>query len=197
MMSLLMAVGCYNNNTGEANIGGSISFGLPAFPETGGNVAEVFTEMHFQPSYREGEIPRLLPPEGSVPITGAEVVPASADGYSVLVVPPRVAQNYDAADAQNLYTVNCQVCHGASFQGDGPIRKFMTKGPFPANLHDPVTVQSTDGDLFGFVSGGGRQGLSAISRGRDSSSPMPAFNKLLTEDDRWALVLYLRSQIGR
>ena len=73
----------------------------------------------------------------------------------------------------------------------------MTKGPFPANLNDPVTVQSTDGDLFGFVSGGGRQGLSAISRGRDSRSPMPAFNKLLTEDDRWALVLYLRSHIGR
>ncbi len=194
---LLLAVGCYNSKTGATNIGGAINFTLPVLTETGGNVAEIFTEMHFQPSYREGEIPRLLPPEGSVPVTGAEVIPASADEYSDFLVPSEVRQNYDPAKAQRLYTVNCQVCHGASLQGDGPIRPFMTKGPFPANLKDPVTVNSTDGELFGFISGGGRQGLSAISRGRVSGSPMPPFNRLLTEEDRWALVLYMRTQIGR
>ncbi len=197
VISLLLALGCYNNNTGAANIGGAINFGLPAFPETGGNVAEIFTEMHFQPSYREGEIPRLLPPEGSVPITGAEVVPESADEYIGFEVPSQAAQNYDPANARRLFAVNCQVCHGASLQGDGPIRPFMTKGPFPSNLRDALTAQSSDGELFGFISGGGRQGLSAISRGRVSGSPMPPFSKLLTEEDRWALVLYLRSEIGR
>ena len=205
MALLLLAMGCYNNNTGEANIGGSINFTLPAFPETGGNVAEIFTEMHFQPSYREGEIPRLLPPVGSVPITGAEVIPETADGYSGFDVPTQVFENYDHADAQRLYTVNCQVCHGVSLQGDGPITTLMSadgtlaydKAPFPANLKAAVTIQATDGDLFGFISGGGRQGLSAISRGRESSSPMPPFNKLLKVEDRWALVLYLRTQIGR
>ena len=202
---LLLALGCYNNNTGEANIGGVINFGLPALPETGGNVVEIFTEMHFQPSYREGEMPRLLPPEGSVPITGAEVIPATADGYSGLVVPPQVIRNYEPSSAQRIYVVNCQVCHGVSLQGDGPITRLTrpdgtlayNKGPFPANLKGPITVQATDGDLFGFISGGGRQGLSSISRGRASSSPMPQFNRLLTEEDRWALVLYLRSQIGQ
>ena len=197
MLLLLLAVGCYNSKTGATNIGGAINFTLPVFTETGGNVLEIFTEMHFQPSYREGEIPRLLPPEGSVPITGAEVVPATVDGYSGLQVPSRAAQNYDPTNAQRLYTVNCQVCHGVSLQGDGPIRPFMTRGPFPADLTATVTVQATDGELFGFISGGGRQGLSAISRGRASGSPMPPFNRLLTEEDRWALVLYLRSRIGR
>ena len=194
---LLLVLGCYNSKTGATNIGGSINFTLPVLPETGGHFIEIFTEMHFQPSYREGEIPRLLPPEGSVPITGAEIVRVTLDDYSGLDVPSQAVRNYDAANTQRLYTVNCQVCHGASLQGDGPIRPFMTKGPFPANLMDPVTVNSTDGELFGFVSGGGRQGLAATSRGRVSGSPMPPFNKLLTEEDRWALVLYMRSQIGR
>ena len=194
---LLLAVGCYNSKTGATNIGGGINFTLPVFPETGGHAVEIFTEMHFQPSYREGEIPRLLPPEGSVPITGAEVVPASAEEYSALEIPTLAAQSYDPANSQRLYTVNCQVCHGVSLQGDGPIRPFMTKGPFPANLTDSITTQATDGELFGFISGGGRQGLSATLRGRASGSPMPPFNKLLTEEDRWALVLYLRSRIGR
>lgn len=192
MFILLLALGCYNSTTGATNIGDAINFKLPALPETGGNVAEIFTEMHFQPSYREGEIPRLLPPKGSVPITGAEVVPASLDEYSGFEVPAQAVQDYNPANVQRLYTVNCQVCHGASLQGDGPIRPFMTKGPFPTNL---ISIQATDGELFAFISYGGRQGLAAISRGRVSGSPMPPFNRLLTEDDRWALVLYLRSQI--
>ena len=197
MLLLLLAPGCYNSKTGATNIGGAINFKLPVFPETGLHAVEILTEMHYQPSYREGEIPRLLPPEGSVPITGAEVIPASAEEYSALEVPSEVVRNYDPAKTQRLYTVNCQVCHGASLQGDGPILPYMTRGPFPANLKDPVTVQSTDGDLFGFISVGGRQGLAAISRGQVSRSPMPPFNKLLTEDDRWALVWFLRSHIGR
>ena len=41
---------------------------------------------------------------------------------------------------------------------------------------------------------GGRQGLSARLRDRDSTSPMPEFRLLLTEDERWALVRYLRSR---
>jgi len=153
---LLFAVGCYNSKTGASNIGGAINFTLPVLPETGGHFIETFTEMHFQPSYREGEIPRLLPPEGSVPVTGAEVIPTSAEGYSGLEIPSEARENYDPESAQGLYIVNCQVCHGPSLLGDGPIRPFMTKGPFPVNLTDPVTVQATDGELFGFISGGGR-----------------------------------------
>ena len=71
------------------------------------------------------------------------------------------------------------------------------RGPFPADLMADVTKSSTDGELFGFISGGGRQGLSARLRGRDSTSPMPEFQKLLTEQERWELVKFLRSRIGR
>lgn len=193
----LAAVGCYNNNTGETTIGDSINFTLPAFPETGSNAVQVFTEMHYQPSFRVQEGPRLLPPIDSVPVTGREIRYTTADEYSALTIPDRAAQSYDQARAQNLYDINCLVCHGSGLTGDGPIRPFMDRGPFPANLTLPLTKGSTDGDLFGFISKGGRQGLTTALLGRDSPSPMPEFMRLLNEQERWWLVEFLRGKIGR
>ena len=73
LFALLAAMGCYNNNTGETVITQDIHFTLPAFPETGSNKVQIFTEMHYQQSYRSQEGPRLDPPESAVPITGKEV----------------------------------------------------------------------------------------------------------------------------
>ena len=74
VLALFAAVGCYNNNTGETNIGDDIRFKLPAFPESGSNKVQIFTEMHYQPSYRAQEGPRLDSPLDAVPITGKEVL---------------------------------------------------------------------------------------------------------------------------
>ena len=192
-----MTIGCYDNNTGQVEVGGVLHFELPAFPESGSNSVEVFTEMHYQPSYRVQEVPRLQPPPESVPVTGRELRPRTLDEYVGLSIPDRSVQEYDPVNGQELYRVNCTVCHGSALRGDGPIRSFMTRGPFPADLAQELTKKATDGELFGFVTEGGRQGLSARLRGRDSSSPMPEFGRLLTEGERWTLVQYLRSQIGR
>ena len=64
--------------------------------------------------------------------------------------------------------------------------------PVPADLTLPLTQGSTDGELFAFITHGGRQGYLAIERGRESTSPMPAFRNLLSEEERWTLVQYLR-----
>ena len=189
-----VAAGCYNNNTGETNIGSSINFKLPAFPETGGNAIQIFTEMHYQPSYRVQEGPRLLPPPDSVPVTGKELLYTSLEEYKELTIPDGVVRSYDPTRALELYNVNCSVCHGENLQGVGPIRPFMTRGPFPADLTADLTRDVTDGELFGFISGGGNQGLAARLRGRRSASPMPEFRLLLTEDERWVLVQFLRQK---
>ena len=189
----LAVVGCYNNNTGRTEVGPGVNFKLPAFPETGSNSVQVFTEMHYQPSYRVQEVPRILPPEGSVPVTGREITYASLEEYAELSVPPDMKAGYSHASAVDLYQINCQVCHGPSLQGDGPLAGFITRGPLPANLTLELTQDSTDGEIFAFITGGGRQGLAAILRGRTSASPMPEFGKLLTEEERWTLVQYLRS----
>ena len=196
-------VGCYNNNTGETNIGDSIRFKLPAFPETGSNKVQVFTEMHYQPSYRSQEGPRLDVPDSAVPISGKEVVLTSIEEYAALQSP-----GGDTANGAGLFAINCVVCHGTELDGQGSV---MVTGPsmVPANLRGEVTMERTDGELYGLISYGGNTGFTTrvpaltdptvdgercVGQG---SCPMPEFRKLLTESERWDLVTYLRGMQGR
>ena len=201
---MAVATACYDSKTGHTEIGGAINFKLPVFPETGGNAVQIFTEMHYQPSYRAQEGPRLHPPSDSVPVTGKEIRYTSLDEYGVLTVPEAAARTYDQGEAQHLYAINCQVCHGPTLGGDGVIMTLWPKtedgglkGPIPADLTADITKSSTDGDLFAFITLGGRQGAAARIRDRRSTSPMPQFGLLLTENERWTLVQFLRSQIDR
>ena len=194
LLLLVVAAGCYNNNTGETRIPGVANITLPAFPETGSHAVEIFTEMHFQPTYRSQESPRLLPPPDSVPVTGREIKLTVAELEEV-PVPQNVQTAYDAdpSGVAKLFSVNCAVCHGESARGDGTVASYITRGPKPADLTLGVTHDSTVGELFGFISGGGRQGVALTERGLESQSPMPEFRLLLTEEERWSLVLFLRS----
>jgi len=203
MVISLVLLGCYNIRTGETTIGGDISFTLPAFPETGSNAVQVFTEMHYQPSYRVQERPRLLPPSESVPVTGKEIWPTTTEEYRALAIPTSAKLSYNKAKAQALYDINCSVCHGVDRRGDGPLTTMtrddnvtlvLNKGPYPADLTSEATMQSTDGELFAFISRGGRQGFSSALRSSASSSPMPEFMRLLVEEERWWLVEFLRGR---
>ena len=192
MLVIMFALGCYNSTTGDANIGDSINFKLPAFSETGSNRVQMFTEMHYSPSYRVQDVPRILPPRGSVPITGAEVVYSSLEEYKGLVNP-----GVGPTAGQELYRVNCQVCHGQALDGNGPATSFLASGgPRPADLTGPLTTGATDGELFGLVSCGGRFFCDPVLGGGESQSPMPEFRRLLSEEERWALVAYMRGLIG-
>lgn len=80
--------------------------------------------------------------------------------------------------ARAIYRDKCAQCHGATGKGDGP--DAATYFPSPTNLTDASHINSvTDGEIF-----------YQISQGR---KPMPAFKKRLTEDQRWQLVLLVRS----
>ena len=202
-LALSTALGCYNTNTGEANIGDAIRFKLPAFQETGSNRVLVFTEMHYQPSYRSQEGPRLDVPDSAVPITGKEVVLTSVEEYAALGNP-----GGDSNNGQALFAINCIVCHGVNLDGQGLV---MVTGPtmVPADLRGEVTMERTDGELYGLISFGGNTGFTTrvpaltdptvdgercVGQG---SCPMPEFRKLLTESERWDLVAYLRGMQGQ
>ena len=89
------------------------------------------------------------------------------------------------------------MCHGASGVGDGAFATVMEErnvGPRPADLTIAQTQDATDGELFAFISKGGRQGFLLVALGRESRSPMPPFQTLLSQEDRWALVTYLRNR---
>ena len=192
-----LATGCYNNNTGETNIEGFVNMTLPAFPQQGAHAVVVFSEMHYSPAMRSQEGPRILPPADSVPVTGREVSYSSLEEYAELSVPDAYADSYEASAAEELYRVNCLVCHGESMTGDGMMSQRMTRGPLPADLMADISTEALPGELFAFVSEGGRQGYATVLTGRPSTSPMPTFKSLLTEEERWMLVTYLMEMQDR
>ena len=208
---VLMAAGCYNSTSGDTEIYGIAEFKLPVLPKTGSHKVMVFNEMHYQPSFRVQEGPRLLPTSQSVAFSGLggpgqvtqpemiriEPMYSTVADAKLIEIPGDIADSYDAADAAELYRVNCSVCHGLTLGGDGSVATLMREkslGPLPADLTLGQTQNATDGELYAFISGGGRQGFALTSAGLDSRSPMPPYKNLLSQEDRWALVTFLRTK---
>jgi mono/diheme cytochrome c family protein len=82
------------------------------------------------------------------------------------------------ASGRAVYLDKCAECHGEAGKGDGPQARMYD--PTPGNLTDTQHMSTlTDGGLFYQISEGHR--------------PMPAFKKRLSEEQRWQLVLFVRS----
>lgn len=80
--------------------------------------------------------------------------------------------------ARQIYVDECAQCHGDRGKGDGP--EARSHYPLPADLTDPKLLANTpDGEIFYQITEGRR--------------PMPSFKLRLTEDQRWQLVLLVRS----
>lgn len=80
--------------------------------------------------------------------------------------------------AGQIYVDECAQCHGDRGKGDGP--EARSHYPLPADLTDPKRLANVaDGEIFYQISEGRR--------------PMPSFKGRLTEDQRWQLVLLVRS----
>ena len=131
--------------------------------------------MEVQPSigYREG--PRLLPPQGSVPITGVEVPP---DGS--MPENPVKPTSDSIERGHTLFDINCAICHGTTAHGDGPMAKYFTASPTAsdvADLHEDRIVKEPDGLIY-----------LAITKGFQG---MPALAENLTPAERWYVVNYL------
>lgn len=80
------------------------------------------------------------------------------------------------AKGENLFSTNCERCHGNTGKGDGVDGKKLN--PKPADLTSEKVQKQTDGAIFWKISNG---------RG-----PMDAYKSILQEDDRWKLVNYIR-----
>lgn len=215
LASMLVLFACGDIRTGDAKLYGIAELKLPALPKTGSHAVLMFNEMHYQPSFRSQETPRLLPQPGAVPfhpigtpnmvheLSSLDLQPRelqyeSLEEYKKLTIPSEILNTYDSSKAKDLFRINCVVCHGANLTGDGNMAKIMREknlAPLPADLTLPITQDSTtEGELFAFISYGGRQGYSMIERGKESTSPMPTFRLLLQEKDRWAIVKYILDQ---
>ena len=80
-------------------------------------------------------------------------------------------------EGKKLYASMCAICHGNKGKGDGVAG--MTLNPRPANFTKPVVQDQTDGEIYW-----------KITNGR---APMAAYKDILTEEQRWQLVNYIRT----
>ncbi|HYL62849.1 MAG TPA: cytochrome c [Candidatus Methylomirabilis sp.] len=82
----------------------------------------------------------------------------------------------DAAHA--IYRDKCVNCHGQSGKGDGP--DAASYYPSPTDFADRRQMATlTDGEIFYRITHGRR--------------PMPSFRRKLTDEQRWQLVLLIRT----
>jgi mono/diheme cytochrome c family protein len=80
--------------------------------------------------------------------------------------------------AREVYLDKCAHCHGDTGKGDG--RDASRYDPAPTDFTDAKRMSAaTDGELFYKISEG--------------KKPMPVFKTKLSEDQRWELVLFIRS----
>ena len=81
-------------------------------------------------------------------------------------------------EAKAIYADKCSNCHGDTGKGDGS--DAMMYDPGPADLTDAKRMTKfTDGELYYKITIG--------------KKPMPSFEKRLSEDQRWGLVILLRT----
>jgi mono/diheme cytochrome c family protein len=95
---------------------------------------------------------------------------------------PVVADARSRARGEVMYERNCTICHGAD--AAGPTDAFLGVWPLLAAypLTAPVTLDRTDGYLYGMIS---------VGRGA-----MPAYGQRIPFWDRWDVVNYLRTLQG-
>jgi len=106
---------------------------------------------------------------------GEHVVPEEA---AAIPNPIAVDEESLAAGAE-VYAASCALCHGVTGEGDGPAAAGLEMPP--ADLHADHVQALSDGALF-FI----------ISHGKPDT-PMPAWEDVLDEGQRWRVVNFLRT----
>lgn len=129
------------------------------------------TDMANQPSVDYQEGPRILPPEGAVPIQGLSVIP---EEFPVNPVP---SDDVSLQRGAILYTIHCQLCHGAQGQGDGPLAQYFDRTP--QNLTTAQISAEFDGSVYLTVIQGFGQ--------------MPSLTENLSPRERWDVINYVRT----
>ena len=101
-------------------------------------------------------------------------VPESAREIKNPIAPPAA----DLDSVRPIYRDKCSACHGLTGRGDG----------HDASLYDPKPTDFTDAQHMNGVTDG--ELFYKLTEGR---RPMPSFKKRLTDEQRWRMVLLMRT----
>ncbi len=129
--------------------------------------------MEIQPTFKQMENP-LPVPVNSIPIEGPISIPGMGEPAN-----PTPADEASITRGGELFAINCQMCHGVTGEGNGPVAPFLVNIK-PANLTSAMAQSKTDGSIFLTITNG--------LEGR-----MPALNENLTVLERWDVVNFVRT----
>lgn len=113
---------------------------------------------------------------------------------TIVLIIGRGVDPQDAADrlaeGRKLYLENCAACHGEALQGQPDWRNRLANGRMPAPPHDETghTWHHSDQQLFRIT----HDGVAQIVGG-GYESDMPGFADVLTDDEIWAVLDYIKS----
>ena len=141
-----------------------------------------------------------MPAAGAVPVTGKEVplyAQVHPDAIDTIENPmPEVGVD----EGEKLFDINCSMCHGMEGLGDGQVLQTMTEDySYTPKLNVNLTLVNifgySDGLLYATISNRDlRPEIASLEPG--TSVVMPQFEKLLTSEERWMLVNYLKTLGG-
>jgi mono/diheme cytochrome c family protein len=90
---------------------------------------------------------------------------------------PIPSDDKSIATGKEVYVHQCLSCHGDRGHGDGPAAKDLQQKPH--DLGAANVAAQTDGALFWKITEG--------------KKPMPSFEKLISEDERWHVINFVRT----
>lgn len=160
--------------------------------DTGARNLEWPTQMQYSPAYRSQTANSVLPngmtaqppvagtvPRGFEPFHyGPDPMEAERAGRDLKN--PFNATPENLARGQYIFANYCQVCHGATGGGDGPL---VPKYPNPPSYQTEKSKALPDGNMF-----------HVITMGRNN---MPSHAAQVSPEDRWKVILYMRKLQGK
>ena len=114
-------------------------------------------------------------PEGTVPTKGGFQQLKKADPKALKN--PLVSNSDSVAQGEETYKYFCIQCHGSQADGKGTVGQSFA--PLPSDLRVPLVQGQSDGELFIKISLGFRR--------------HPPLATTMSEEDRWATIVYIRS----
>lgn len=119
---------------------------------------------------------------------------AAPSGMPASTAPAAAPVQADAttlAMGKKLYGDYCASCHGMNLEGQPNWKKPTASGVLPAPPHDATghTWHHADALIFDYTKRGGKAVV-----GGDFKSGMPGFGGLMSDDQIWAVIAYIKSR---
>jgi mono/diheme cytochrome c family protein len=131
--------------------------------------------MNDQESVRTYETIMPEMPEGPIPIQGGLERLRKADPATLKNPLPFTSDSWQQGEV--AYKYFCIQCHGPQADGNGTVGQSFA--PLPSNLKENLVQGQADGELFVKISLGFRR--------------HPPLATTVSEEDRWATIVYIRS----